>query len=96
LTGWEWHVDGGVTAAVQRDLLALPAEFRETATALAALALAESIDHPKAAMAMAPMVKELRECLSDLRALAPPVVEGDVVDDLASARAARRSAAAAG
>lgn len=79
---------------MKRDLAGLPAVLAGTSLALAALALADAIDHPRAAMALAPMVRELRECMAELTAKAPPQVEGDRVDDLTSKRTARRSNAA--
>lgn len=81
----------GLIEAVTRDLEGYPEDIRGSSTALAALALANAIDYPKAAMAMAPMVKELRECMAELAEKAPPKVEGDAVDDLTSRRNARRA-----
>lgn len=87
---------GEVVGAVQRDLERLPEVLQGSSTALAALALADAIDYPRAAMALAPMVRELRECMAELAAKAPPQAKGDPVDDLTAARAARRASASAG
>jgi hypothetical protein len=87
---------GRVLEAVLRDLRGFSEGLRVGATAQLAVALADAIDHPKAAMALAPMAKELRECLAELRAVEPAESSGDVVDDLAGARAARRAASSAG
>lgn len=85
---------GALVEAVLRDIERYPEVVRGSSTALAALALAECIDHPKAAMAVAPMVKELRECMAELAEKAPPQTEGDTVDDLTARRATRRADAA--
>lgn len=86
-----------VVAAVNRDLAQLPEELRMSATAIAALRLAESIDlGTETYRFQAALVRELRECLTELVAKAPPKVEGDAVDDLNARRAARRASASTG
>lgn len=86
-----------VLAAVLRDLDRLPEELRESTAAIAAQALAQSIDlGPETYRFQASLVRELRETMDSLAAKAPPKVEGDAVDDLNARRAARRSAASAG
>lgn len=83
-------------AAVRRDLDKLPADLRDTATAAAAEGLARSLDlGVETYRFQAALVKELRECMTSLAAMAPPQIEeGDPVDDLNAKRAARRAAAA--
>lgn len=77
------------------DLADLPERFRYTATALAARALAESIDQgPETYRFQSALVGQLMACLAELRELAPPKVEGDSVDDLNAKRAARQKKAA--
>jgi hypothetical protein len=86
-----------VVAAVKRDLARLPEELQTSATAIAAIRLAESIDlGTETYRFQSALVGQLRECLTELVAKAPPEVEGDAVDDLNTRRAARRAAAAAG
>ena len=73
-----------VLAAVTDALGGLSCEAWERATALA---LAEAMDEsPNASLA-----KELRQLMADLGA-AKPVEAGDVADELAAKRAARRRA----
>lgn len=90
---------GGVgphLAAVRRDLDQLPAELRATTAAAAAEGLARSLDlGTETYRFQAALVKELRDCMTALQAMAPPKVEeADPVDDLNARRAARRAAAA--
>jgi hypothetical protein len=80
-----------VVAAVGRELEPLPDVLRDGALAAAALALAEKIDR-RVSWAD---VKELRESMAALRALAPPGEEADEVDEVAARRRARRAARSA-
>lgn len=86
---------GPVRAAVLRDLADLPERLQQSATALAAQALAESIDMgPETYRFQSALVGQLIACMAELRALAPPKVEGDSVDSLAAKRVARQKKAA--
>lgn len=88
---------GPVLTAVLADLEELPERFRTSTTALAAQALARSIDlGPETYRFQSALVGQLVDCMNQLVAKAPAKVEGDSVDDLNARRAARRSAAAAG
>lgn len=82
-----------VVEAVREDLADLPERLQRGALAAAALELARTIDQ---GLNQATCTKELRAVLADLKAQAPPRVEGDTVDDLNARRAARRRSAAAG
>jgi hypothetical protein len=84
-----------VRKAVETELEGFPADLRASATAAAALRLADSIDlGPISFRFQAGLVSELRECMTELRAKAPAKVEGDKVDDLLARRARRRAAPA--
>lgn len=87
---------GAHLAAVRRDLDLLPEWLRVTSTAAAAEGLARSLDlGVETYRFQAALVRELRECMTELAARAPAKVEeGDPVDDLNARRAARRAAAA--
>jgi hypothetical protein len=86
-----------VRDAVERRLDELPDDVARSATAAAALALADSIDlGTEAYRFQSALVGQLRECMAELDAKAPAKDEGDTVDELNRRRAARRSAAAAG
>lgn len=86
---------GPHTAAVERDLARLPDQLRTGGLAVAALGIARTLDADCDPRYQSGLVGQLRACLTDLAALAPPEQEeADPVDDLASKRAARRSAAA--
>jgi hypothetical protein len=86
-----------VRSAVEAELERLPDELRTSATSMAALALADSIDlGVETYRFQSALVAQLRECMTELRAMAPPKVEGDHVDELNDKRAARRRAASAG
>lgn len=86
-----------VRAAVEAELEQLPDELASSATALGALALADSIDlGVETYRFQSALVAQLRECMTELAAKAPPKVEGDHVDELNDKRAARRRAASAG
>jgi hypothetical protein len=86
-----------VRDAVERQLDELPDDVARSATAAAALALADSIDlGTESYRFQAGLVSQLRECMNELIAKAPAKVEGDRVDDLNARRAARRRAASAG
>lgn len=84
--------------AVLDELAGFPADLRTSATAAAAQGLARSLDlGTEVYRFQAAMVAQLRECMQELRAAAPPKAEeGDTVDDLNARRAARRRAASAG
>lgn len=84
-----------VGEAVLRDLADLPERLQQTATAAAARALADSIDQgPDTYRFQSALVGQLMACMAELRDLAPPVVEGDSVDELNAKRAARQKKAA--
>lgn len=86
-----------VRAAVEAELAGLPDDLATSSTAASALRLADSIDlGTETYRFQSALVAQLRECMTELRALAPPKVEGDHVDELNDKRAARRRAAAAG
>jgi hypothetical protein len=84
--------------AVQDALRRLPEDLATSPTAVAALGIARSLDElgVDSFRFQAGLVKELRECMAELAAKAPAKAEGDSVDDLAAARAARRRTAASG
>jgi hypothetical protein len=85
-----------VREAVEAELARLPEELATSATAASALLLADSIDMGRASFRFqAGLVKELRECMSELAAKAPAKPEGDHVDELNERRAARRRSASA-
>jgi hypothetical protein len=85
-----------VVAAVERDLKLLRKRAPVLAVsplAAAALVLAAQLDDSRgSATSKAMCAKGLAELLRELRELAPPLVEGDSIDDLASRRSSRRSA----
>jgi len=82
---------------VERRLDELPDDVARSATAAAALRLADSIDQGvESYRFQAGLVAQLRECMAELDAKAPAKNEGDTVDELNRRRAARRSAAATG
>lgn len=83
-------------AAVRRDLSHLPEWISDTTAAAAAEGLARSLDlGVETYRFQSALVRELRDCMTALADMAPPVAEeGDPVDDLAAQRAARRAAAA--
>lgn len=84
----------GVAEAVIRDLEAMPEHILTSTEAAAAVALARKLD-AGGEISVAPVAKELREVMKFLRDLAGTRErEGDDVDDLAAARAARRAASA--
>lgn len=86
-----------VLDAVLLDLAELPERLQHSATALAARALAESIDQgTETYRFQSALVGQLMSCMAELREMAPPKAEGDSVDDLNARRAARRRAASAG
>lgn len=86
-----------VRDAVERRLDELPDDVARSATAAAALRLADSIDQGvESYRFQAGLVAQLRECMAELDAKAPAKNEGDTVDELNRRRAARRSAAATG
>lgn len=86
---------GPVLAAVLADLADLPERFRTSTTALAAQALAQSIDQgPETYRFQSALVGQLLACMAELRELAPPKAEGDTVDELNAKRATRRREAA--
>lgn len=85
-----------VKAATVYELGLMPDDLRRSAAAAAVIALASAIDNPRAAtMAVAPMVKELRESIAALWAQAPPQVENDTVDEVSRLREQRQAQAAA-
>lgn len=84
-----------VVEAVGRELDALPGVLAEGALAASALALAEAIDAPGSATSKAMVAKELRETMAALRALAPPKVERDRIDEVNQKREQRRRSAGA-
>lgn len=86
-----------VRDAVVAELDRLPKDLATSSTAVAALRLADSIDlGVETYRFQSALVAQLRECMTELRELAPPKVEGDHVDELNDKRAARRRAASAG
>ena len=86
-----------VRDAVERQLDELPDDLARSATAAAAMRLADSIDlGTESYRFQAGLVSQLRECMADLAEKAPAKSEGDTVDELNARRAARRSAASAG
>lgn len=86
-----------VRDAVEAELAGLPDDLATSSTAASALRLADSIDlGTETYRFQSALVAQLRECMTELRALAPPKVEGDHVDELNDKRAARRRAASAG
>lgn len=88
--------DGTVLEALRRDLAGMPDELRTGTVAMAAEALARSIDMgPKSFRFHSALVAQLIDCLETLRAAAPEEKK-DTVDDLNARRAARRRAAATG
>lgn len=83
---------GAVEAGVDRDLKALPAVVRGGALAATALVLARELDDVgNSATSKSMCARALSEALDKLRAVAPEESREDGVDDLAAARAARRS-----
>lgn len=81
--------------ATQAELDELPEHLARSATAAAALELARSIDLGQYSFRFqAGLVKELRDCMTELKAQAP-AKERDSVDDLAARRAARRGSVSA-
>lgn len=86
-----------VRDAVEAELAGFPEDLATSSTAASALRLADSIDlGVETYRFQSALVAQLRECMTELRALAPPKVEGDHVDELNDKRAARRRAASAG
>lgn len=89
--------NGAVTAAVERDLERLRArspELADSALAASVVALARELDAPKnSATSKSMCARALIDALDRLRELAPPEREEDGLDELASRRTARRSAA---
>jgi hypothetical protein len=88
--------DHTVVAAVQRDLDSLGRRLPrlpKTALAASALELARQMDDPQnSATSKSMCSRALIETLDRLEELAPPVKEGDRVDELAEKRSSRRSA----
>lgn len=86
---------GMVSQSVMATLSSFPDRVAQSPTAMAALELARSIDQgPETYRFQAALVKELRDCMTELHAKAEDSgqVEDDV-DDLASRRTARRAGA---
>jgi hypothetical protein len=88
-----------VLEGVTRDLAAIglrDPELAQSALAASALALAAAIDDPEnSATSKSLCVKELRETLARLLAMAPAKAENDSLDELTARRSARRAAAQA-
>lgn len=86
---------GPVSQSVTTLLGSLPVTVAESPTAMAAVELARSIDQgPDTYRFQAALVRELRECVAELRSAAEAMGSTeDDVDDLAARRAARRAAA---
>lgn len=82
-----------VLEALERDLAALPEVLASGSLAASLRVLAVELDAPNTATARALCAKGLRDGLDRLRELAPPVEEGDQLDDLAARRGARRATA---
>lgn len=79
-------------------LAGFPHSVSQSPTAMAALELAASIDQgPETYRFQAALVRELRDCMAELKSAADALgVTGDDVDDLAARRAARIAGADAG
>jgi hypothetical protein len=87
----------GVRKAFERELVALPADLRDSALAATALVLAAELDKPKnSATSKSMCARVLADVLEQLRELMPPVEEGDSLDDLAARRRARRAVGGSG
>jgi SpoVK/Ycf46/Vps4 family AAA+-type ATPase len=81
-----------VVAAVKRDLAGMPKTLAESGIAATALVLAAQLDDgDTSATSKSMCAKELRELLERLRALSPPRIEVDRIDDVTRKREERRS-----
>lgn len=89
---------GPVLRATRRDIAALrklDADLADSALAAIAVALAKEIDVAKSGTLRSMCARELREVLSELRALTPAQKENDDLDVIRASRAERRANAAA-
>lgn len=85
---------GDVEQAVLRDVKRLPTDLAESSLAATAIALARSIDYfDTSATARSMCAKALLDIRNRLFDLAPEEPHRDQLDELATRRAARRSAA---
>ena len=88
---------GSVVEAVRRDLAELALRdprLAQSALAASALALAAQLDDPgNSATSKSMCARALAETFDRLRALAPPVVEEDGIDELAARRSGRLAGA---
>lgn len=92
MAGESWSPPVSVAEAVRRDLQALSRRdelLASSALAASALALAGEMDADNSATSKSMCARALQDVLDRLRELAPPVEEGDDLDDLSARRAAR-------
>jgi SpoVK/Ycf46/Vps4 family AAA+-type ATPase len=86
----------GVVENVLRDIEKLGPEAAETGLAATALAVAQRLDDPGTSSTSVSMCsKSLIDVLRELRALAPPKIQEDRVDEIAQRRAYRVGGAGA-
>lgn len=85
-----WVVD-----AIRSDLESYPEDLRSSALAAVAVALGFELEHPgNSATSKSMCAGQLRDALTELRALRPPAEESDGVTRIEELRAVRREAAA--
>jgi hypothetical protein len=84
-----------VEAAVERALIRMGGEWRDSVLGATALALAVELDADNSATSKSMVAKALNETMAELRALAPSQKEAEPVDDLRTQRNKRRSRAPA-
>jgi hypothetical protein len=84
-----------VEAAVERELIRMGGQWRDSVLGATALALAVELDADNSATSKSMVAKALNETMAELRALAPQKKEADPVDDLRVRRNARRTRAPA-
>ncbi|MFB6512106.1 hypothetical protein ACFCW4_02605 [Streptomyces virginiae] len=77
--------------AVHEELRLLGVTDRHPGLSDLALCLARALEEAEAPTAIAAVAAQLRAVMKDLCNLATPAEEGDVLDDLAARRAARRA-----
>jgi hypothetical protein len=84
-----------VESAVEHDIKFLGPKAAESALAATALALARELDGENSATSKSMCAKALIDTMRELRAVSPPKMEADGLDDLTARREARRSASTA-
>jgi hypothetical protein len=83
-----------VVESLERELKLLGPTAAESTLAASALAIAHGIDAGCSLAQMSLAAKELRDCLRELRTLAPPKKQEDRVDEIAKRRERRITRAA--